>query len=400
MYISMKGIIKMSLNKKQYIDYIEKNGKMEHPVLFNLLHEGQITLMYSIKQGDVYLPNYAKLENITDDDVYELIPTEELRNLVIAIMYEKKEKEKIKKSDFFVPIDILNRELLKMVNEKYVLKDIHYSILIDEAYKNRKFTYFEIIVLRAVYNIYRKNIRTFTTNDVYYQIFQCYGKNISIKNTVKKIINSSLMYLNMIEIDVNAYDSFINKGKLLNLEKTQLNNENNTYILLDEPILYNFACNCKNYMIDINNYYLFTLGKRNLKNLTIYTKLLDFIIAVGRSRNKVLAIKFSTIFDDCDLIFNNGTNRKKKIKLIKDYLEYFIQNKLIIHYVIEFDSENKYDKITVYDYNFRSKKKKNAVLKAVKESEPTLKKVYEKKEIVDYSYDYFVKNNNVDEIPF
>lgn len=390
----------MSLNKKQYIEYIEKNGKMEHPILFNLLHEGQITNMYSFKHGDEHLLDFKKLDNVTDTDVYDLVPTEELRNLVIAIMYEKKEKEKFKKSDLFVPVDILNRELLKMVNEKYVLKDIQYSIVIDEAYKNKKFTYFEIIILRAVYNLYRKNIRTFTTNDVYYQCFQCYGKNISIKNTVKKTINSSLIYLNMIEIDINAYDSFISKGKLLSFEKIQSNNENNTYVLLNEPILYNFACNNKHYMIDINNNYLFTLGKRNLKNLTIYTKLLDFIIAVGRSRNKVLEIKFSTIFDECDLIFNNGTNRKKKIKLIKDYLEYFIQNKLIIHYVIEFDSENKYDKITVYDYNFRSKKKKNTFLKAVKESEPTLKKVYEEKQVLESSYDFFIKNNNINEISF
>lgn len=400
MYLSMKGRIKMSLNKKQYIEYIEKNGKMEHPILFNLLHEGQITNMYSFKHGDEHLLDFKKLDNVTDTDVYDLVPTEELRNLVIAIMYEKKEKEKFKKSDLFVPVDILNRELLKMVNEKYVLKDIQYSIVIDEAYKNKKFTYFEIIILRAVYNLYRKNIRTFTTNDVYYQCFQCYGKNISIKNTVKKTINSSLIYLNMIEIDINAYDSFISKGKLLSFEKIQSNNENNTYVLLNEPILYNFACNNKHYMIDINNNYLFTLGKRNLKNLTIYTKLLDFIIAVGRSRNKVLEIKFSTIFDECDLIFNNGTNRKKKIKLIKDYLEYFIQNKLIIHYVIEFDSENKYDKITVYDYNFRSKKKKNTFLKAVKESEPTLKKVYEEKQVLESSYDFFIKNNNINEISF
>lgn len=396
----MKGRIKMSLNKKQYIEYIEKNGKMEHPILFNLLHEGQITKFYSFKHGDEHLLDFKKLDNVTDTDVYDLVPSEELRNLVIAIMYDKKEKEKLKKGDFFVPVDILNRELLKMVNEKYVLKDIQYSIVVDEAYKNRKFTYFEIIILRAVYNLYRKNIRTFTTNDVYYQCFQCYGKNISIKNTVKKTINSSLKYLNMIGIDINAYDSFISKGKLLNFEKIQSNNENNTYVLLNEPILYNFACNYKHYMVDINNNYLFTLGKRNLKNLTIYTKLLDFIIAVGRSKNKVLEIKFSTIFDQCDLIFNNGTNRKKKVKLIKDYLEYFIQNKLIIHYVIEFDSENKYDKITVYDYNFRSKKKKNTFLKAVKESEPTLKKVYEEKQVLESSYDFFIKNNDINEISF
>lgn len=366
----------MSVNKKEYVDILKRNGSMNNPELFNLLDEGQIMKSFSMKSGDTLVPDELKLRTISDLDIFDFLENKEKINLAYKIT--RNEDICIQKEyEIFIPMDILNKKILNMFNENCKLVGIEYSISMKNNSEKRKYTYFDNIILRAIYNFYRENMFIFTTNDVYYQIFQCYGANTSIKKGVKEQINDSLNYLLSIEIKVNAYDIFKQVGLLCPIKQQKKDSKDNiTYLLTSEPILYSYAINVNHFMIDKHDKgYKFNQGKRILKNLTLYIKLLDFIYSIKRSTRKSMNINITTIFYECDMTFNNKTNKVKVIDKIKKYLDSFKDNGLILTY----DFDNVYDKkkkrktknIKIYDISYKPKIK-NTTLEAVKKSKEAL----------------------------
>lgn len=391
----------MSVNKKEYVDIIKRNGSMNNPELFNLLDEGQIIKSFSMKSGDTSVPDEMKLRTINDLDIFDLLKNKEKINLAYKIMWHEDVSIQ-QKYEIFIPMDLLNKKILNMVNENCKLVGIDYSISMENNSEKRKYTYFDNIILRAIYNFYRDNLFVFSTNDVYYQIFQCYGANTSIKKKVKEKINESLKYLLSIEIKVNAYDVFKQAGKLCPIKEQSKDSKGNiTYLLTSEPILYFYALNAKQFMIDKHDKgYKFDQGKRILKNLTIYIKLLDFIYSTKRSKNKTMIINLTTIFYECDFTFNNRTNKVKVIEKIKKYLDLFKDKGLILGY----EYNNVYDKkkkrkkiyIKIYDISYKPKKK-NTTLEAVIKSKETLLQSIENSPEIYYSMNEFIVDESFDD---
>lgn len=391
----------MSINKKEYVDIIKRNGSMNNPELFNLLDEGQIIKRFSMKSGDTSVPDEMKLRTINDLDIFDLLKNKEKINLAYKIMWDEDVSIQ-QKYEIFIPMDLLNKKILNMVNENCKLVGIDYSISMENNSEMRKYTYFDNIILRAIYNFYRDNLFVFSTNDVYYQIFQCYGANTSIKKKVKEKINESLKYLLSIEIKVNAYDVFKQAGKLCPIKEQSKDSKGNiTYLLTSEPVLYFYALNAKQFMIDKHDKgYKFDQGKRILKNLTLYIKLLDFIYSTKRSKSKTMIINLTTIFYECDFAFKNRTNKVKVIEKIKKYLDLFIDKGLILGYEFNniYDKKKKRKKIyiKIYDMSYKPKKK-NTTLEAVKKSKETLLQSIENSPEIYYSMNEFIVDESFDD---
>lgn len=391
----------MSINKKEYVDIIKCNGSMNNPELFYLLDEAQISKVFSIKIGDTQIPNEMKLRIINDLDIFDLLKNKEKIDLAYKIMWDEDVNIQ-QKYEIFIPMDLLNKKILNMVNENCKLVGIEYSISMVNNSEKRKYTYFDNIILRAIYNLYRDNMFVLTTNDIYYQIFQCYGANTSIKKGVKEKINDSLKYLLSIEIKVNAYDVFKQIGKLCPIKQQSEDSKGNiTYLLTSEPILYSFAITIKQFMIDKHDkWYKFDQGKRILKNLTLYIKLLDFIYSTKRSKNKTMIINLTTIFYECDFTFNNQTNKVKVIEKIKKYLDFFKDKGLILRYEFNniYDNKKKRKKIyiKIYDISYKPKKR-NTTLEAVKKSKETLLQSIENNPEIYYSMNEFIVDKSFDD---
>lgn len=392
----------MSVNKKEYIDVIKHNGSMKNPELFNLLDEGQISKRFSMKVGDTSVPDEMKLRSINDLDIFDFLENKEKINLAYKIMWN----EDIciqKEYEIFIPMDILNKKILNMINENCKLVGIEYSISMKNNAEKRKYTYFDNIILRAIYNLYRDNMFIFTTNDVYYQIFQCYGANTSIKKGVKEKINDSLNYLMMIEIQIKAYDIFKQVGKLCPIKQQSKDSKGNiTFLLTAEPILYSYAINVKQFMIDkYDKFYKFDQGKRILKNLTLYIKLIDFIYSIKRSKNKIMSMNLTTIFYECDITFNNRTNKVKVIEKIKKYLDSFKDKGLILKYEFNniYDKKKKIKKIyiKIYDISYKPKRK-NTTLEAVKKSKEALLQSIENSPEIYYSLNEYIVDDSSNDI--
>lgn len=368
----------MCIDKKEYILNAE-NGRMVHPILLKLLTEEQLALNFSIKNGSVISPNIKKLKKTTDDDVLDFLSDENLENIALRIMNDKHHCiDKKDKNKYFVPQDIINKKLLNMVNENYSIKNVEY--LIGGSDKSRKFTYFDVLVLRSVYNIYRNGLMEFNVNSIYKQLFQCFDENPSIKKDTQAMIEESLEYLASINIKLNAYKVFEYSGTILPIKRIDdANTRNVRYILKDEPILYSFACDTKNYFLDNDNIYKFKQGKKNIKNLVLYTKLLDFIITIKRSKKYVMVMNLSTIFDECNFTFNSSAAKKDKIDLIKNYLSFFQEEYLIDHYELT-SLKRQYVSIKVYIHSYKKRKKKS-VKKALFEVRDNINEILEKRRL-------------------
>ena len=237
-----------------------------------------------------------------------------------------------------------------------------YTININKQYIDRRFTYFDILILRTIYNIYRNGLRQFKTNDVYYELFQCHGENVSISKDVKMQINNSIEYLRMIELNINAYQTFITKDIILPINILSIDlKENGRFLLLREPILYTYVMLNGEYFIDNNELYKFSKcyeNKRNIKNLILYTKILDFYFSLKMSKNRSMQLNFTTIFNECGFTFKSRSNKKKTIDRIKDYLKYLSQNDPNLNYNIIMEN-GKYKKIKLFDYSYKKKNDNN-----------------------------------------
>ena len=359
----------MKINKKVFIEYVKKNGIMNNPYLMLLLHEGQIsknfTSMIGGKDGCSVI-NYKKLEKLTDNDVIGLLNNNDLELLATTISEEENIKTQ-KKSGCFIPTDILNKNIINIVNGNYHdEKNISYNV-VKEYDCNKRFVYFDLLVLRAIYNFYDQGIITFTTCQIYNQLFQCYGETKFIKEQVKEKINDSLMFLMSIMLDIEFKDnSYIIRGHLLPIitKKTNVKG-NNKYMLFDNPVLYNFAKSKKHFFYDSLGIYKFNLGQRCINKLVLYTKVLDFIYSLHRSKKPVMRINFTTIFNDCGFEVNSRSQKKKLIDSIKEYLDFFRKNYLLIDYKI-IEEKHGFKMIEVYSMHCVSSRKSNPAHTAVK----------------------------------
>ena len=263
-----------------------------------------------------------------------------------------------------------------MVNDNIPLDRISYTININKQYIDRRFTYFDILILRTIYNIYRNGLRQFKTNDVYYELFQCHGENVSISKDVKMQINNSIEYLRMIELNINAYQTFITKDIILPINILSIDlKENGRFLLLREPILYTYVMLNGEYFIDNNELYKFSKcyeNKRNIKNLILYTKILDFYFSLKMSKNRSMQLNFTTIFNECGFTFKSRSNKKKTIDRIKDYLKYLSQNDPNLNYNIIMEN-GKYKKIKLFDYSYKKKKKNDNNIYSLKKYKDDMK---------------------------
>lgn len=398
----------MKIDKKVFIEYVKKNGIMNNPYLMLLLHEGQIskyfTSMIGGKEGYSVI-NYKKLKKLTDNDVIDLLNNNDLELLATTI----KEEENIKiqkKSGSFVPTDILNKNIINLVNDNYHYdKNISYNV-VKEYDCNKRFVYFDLLVLRAIYNFYDQGIITFTTCQIYNQLFQCYGETKFIKEQVKDIINDSLIFLMSVILDIEFKDnSHTIKGNLLPIITKKSNVKgNNIYMLFRAPILYNFAKSKKHFFYDSLGVYKFNLGQRCINKLVLYTKVLDFIYSFHRSKKPVMRINFTTIFNDCGFEVNSRSQKKKLIDSIKEYLDFFKKNYILLDYKI-IEDEHGFKMVEAYSMYYASSRKTNFAHQAVKacknEIENTLqhKKEQSTEEIDCYNiYKQIIDNMIVEEL--
>lgn len=366
----------MKTIRKLCIEVLKKYNPNIDIKVFNLLEEGQIKHYYSIDEGEhKSIPNIELLKTINHDDIFSKLDKHKLK-----IAYEFLEEDFFKnekpKTEYFVTNDVLNKKIIHMVNDNIPLDRISYTININKQYIDRRFTYFDILILRTIYNIYRNGLRQFKTNDVYYELFQCHGENVSISKDVKMQINNSIEYLRMIELNINAYQTFITKDIILPINILSIDlKENGRFLLLREPILYTYVMLNGEYFIDNNELYKFSKcyeNKRNIKNLILYTKILDFYFSLKMSKNRSMQLNFTTIFNECGFTFKSRSNKKKTIDRIKDYLKYLSQNDPNLNYNIIMEN-GKYKKIKLFDYSYKKKKKNDNNIYSLKKYKDDMK---------------------------
>lgn len=213
----------MKTIRKLCIEVLKKYNPNIDIKVFNLLEEGQIKHYYSIDEGEhKSIPNIELLKTINHDDIFSKLDKHKLK-----IAYEFLEEDFFKnekpKTEYFVTNDVLNKKIIHMVNDNIPLDRISYTININKQYIDRRFTYFDILILRTIYNIYRNGLRQFKTNDVYYELFQCHGENVSISKDVKMQINNSIEYLRVIELIIDTYKTFKAKDIILPINILSIN---------------------------------------------------------------------------------------------------------------------------------------------------------------------------------
>lgn len=368
----------MLVCRDKIINYIEKNGNMQQPYLINLIPIEVLHNLFVKKNEEAYILDFEKLKIVNDDDIIELIPKKYLDNLFIFCNQDYIETEK-KNDDNFIITDLLNKKILNMVNDCYENKNFKYSITYLNGHSNRKFTYLDTIILRAIYNLWMKNIKVFTANQIYYELFQCHKQKVCIQNYVKDQINETVKYISTIMIDISFHDgSFACNDQLLCVEENKSNHSNIVFNLKREPILLSYAIMMKHIYYDKSNLYTFTLGRRSLNRLSIYMKILDFLIGVIRSKiSQVMEINLDTIFSECNLQINSRSQRKKLVETMVEYLCYFRQY-LYFDFKPCYNEKNSIISFKILNLNLRKKRcdKTYKTHKAIRQSKQKINEIY------------------------
>lgn len=84
----------MLVCRDKIINYIEKNGNMQHPYLINLIPIEVLHNLFVKKNEEAYILDFEKLKIVNDDDIIELIPKKYLDNLFIFCNQDYIETEK------------------------------------------------------------------------------------------------------------------------------------------------------------------------------------------------------------------------------------------------------------------------------------------------------------------
>lgn len=391
----------MKISRNQIIKYIEKNGKMSHPYLINLIPINIIYNQYTFESGESRFLDYAKLKQIRDYDVIDFIPKKFLENLHIFCNEDNIIEKEKKSYNTFVVTDILNKKILNMVNDNYKNEGFKYTITFLKNCTDRRFTYLDTIILKATYSLWMKGIKVFSTNQIYMELFQCYGKNVTIKKYIKDQLNSSIKYISSIMIDITFHDgSFNEKGQLLQIEVVDANQSNLTFNLMKEPILLTYAIMKNHIYNDKMNLYVFTLGRRSLSRLVLYMKLLDFVIGLHRSKaNSVLDINLRTIFYECDFQCNSRAEKKKLVDIMTEYLNYF-QKQLYFLYQPKIE-EKSLQGFKLWNID-TSHYKVDKTHKAIRQSKQKINEIYyeelQKKELENASNSNSLDKNSFHEV--